>query len=107
MTSVEWHEALARALDQEIKGSDFFLWLRVEGEAGLPGEGEVRSLVQRTRHWLDDLKVDAVEANRPPTLSLVAGTAEIELTAIPKNPAARSSSGPVVGNPVPPRAFWN
>jgi hypothetical protein len=107
MTSIEWHEALARALDQGIKNSDFFLWLRVDGETGLPGDGEMGGLVQRTRQWLDGLEVEAVEASSPPTLRLVGGTAEIELTAIPKKLAARGSSGPVVGNPVPPRAFWN
>lgn len=107
MTTIEWHEALARAFDEEIKSSDFFLWLRVDGEAGLPNDEEVRGLVQRAQQWLHSLDVEAVDAKRPPTLSLVAGAAEVELTAIPKNPEARGASAPVVGNPVPPRAFWN
>src|ERR1700746_56518 len=106
MTPVEWHEALAPALDREIKRSDFFLWLQIDGE-GLPGDSEVRRLVQRTRQWLDGLDGGAGDAHHPPTLRLGGGMAQIELTALPKKPRARDFLGPVVGNPVPPRVFWN
>ena len=107
MTSVECHEALARALDRGIDSAAFFLWLRVDGEVDRPSDDEVRSFVQQAREWLNGLDVDAVKSDHLPTLRLAVDGGEVELTAIPKKPAARGSSGPVVGNPVPPRAFWS
>jgi len=111
MIGVEWHKALAEALDAEITSPDFFLWLRVKAEQATTGptRGQLDVVVHQVQTWLNSLNVShAKDADgRFPTAKHSVGKVEIEVTAVPKKPEARGISNIVVGNPLPPSAHWN
>lgn len=96
----EWHTAICRQLEEQVKNREFFLWVSVEPEEG--GEGTPvatedvdpqawTEVAEEVEEWLARFNPDTVDPDDPPTLRVRPGDVPITLSAIPKKPRRRGS----------------
>jgi hypothetical protein len=103
---VDWHERVRGALDFKIDNPDFFLWIVVEAEPG--ASLDEHTLREDLERWLGQLDADEVFRKRDePEHTWHAAGLTVRFTAIPKKPEARGLGVPIVGNPIPPAAYWS
>lgn len=106
----QWHVAVCRELESEVKNRDFFLWVTAEPGEGAPppqdvGAEDWRAVSRQVAEWLDGINADSVASDDPPKQEVRIATTRIELTATPKKQNRRGTD-PLVLNLYPGMTYF-
>jgi hypothetical protein len=99
----ELHHQLRDALNEGLKSTDFFVWIRVRPTGYQKSFAYLPRIVARTDQWLASLDPDAPSVSwQSVAESFKDPAADVEIQAIPKKPEARGRRATqIVGNPEP------
>ncbi len=108
--SDQWHIAVCRELESQVKNRDFFLWVTAEPAEGAAPPEEVepddwRAVAEEVAQWLEGIALESVDPNDPPKHESRVATTRIELAATPKKEKRRGTD-PLVLNLYPGMTYF-